>query len=223
MRIGVALRLTAKYYKFMDTPLSQDSWRVFRIMSEFVDGFEALSGLGKAVSIFGSARVKPTDPYYQKSEQTARALVKAGYAVITGGGPGIMEAANKGASEAGGASVGLNIELPHEQKPNPYIKTSLSFRYFAVRKYMFVRFASAFVLFPGGFGTIDELMETLCLIQTGRSPKVPLVLVGRDYWEGLLDWLSKTVVAGDYITPEDLSLVTLVEEPEEAVEIIINI
>lgn len=192
-------------------------------MSEFVDGFEALSGLGKAVSIFGSARVKPTDPYYQKSEQTARALVKAGYAVITGGGPGIMEAANKGASEAGGASVGLNIELPHEQKPNPYIKTSLSFRYFAVRKYMFVRFASAFVLFPGGFGTIDELMETLCLIQTGRSPKVPLVLVGRDYWEGLLDWLSKTVVAGDYITPEDLSLVTLVEEPEEAVEIIINI
>ncbi|MFH1903798.1 MAG: TIGR00730 family Rossman fold protein [Candidatus Omnitrophota bacterium] len=207
----------------MDTPLSQDSWRVFRIMSEFVDGFEALSGLGKAVSIFGSARVKPTDPYYQKSEQTARALVKAGYAVITGGGPGIMEAANKGASEAGGASVGLNIELPHEQKPNPYIKTSLSFRYFAVRKYMFVRFASAFVLFPGGFGTIDELMETLCLIQTGRSPKVPLVLVGRDYWEGLLDWLSKTVVAGDYITPEDLSLVTLVEEPEEAVEIIINI
>ena len=207
-------------YSQMDTPLSQDSWRVFHIMSEFVDGFEALSGLGKAVSIFGSARVKPSDPYYQKSEQTARALVKAGYAVITGGGPGIMEAANKGASEAGGASVGLNIELPHEQKPNPYIKTLVSFRYFCVRKYMFVRFASGFVFFPGGFGTNDELMEALCLIQTGRSPKVPLVLVGRDYWKGLLDWLSKTVVAGNYITPEDLALVTLVEEPKEAVEII---
>ena len=179
-----------------------------------------MSGLGKAVSIFGSARVKPTDPYYQKSEQTARDLVKAGYAVITGGGPGIMEAANKGASEAGGVSVGLNIELPHEQKPNQYIKTLVSFRYFFVRKYMFVRFASGFILFPGGFGTNDELMEALCLIQTGRSPKVPLVLVGRDYWKGLLDWLSKTVVAGNYITPEDLALVTMVEEPEEAVEII---
>ncbi|MFH2069001.1 MAG: TIGR00730 family Rossman fold protein [Candidatus Omnitrophota bacterium] len=204
----------------MNIPLSQDSWRVFRIMSEFVDGFESLSGLGKAVSIFGSARIKPTESYYQEALETARGLAKAGYAVITGGGPGIMEAANKGASEAGGASVGLNIELPHEQKPNPYIKTSLSFRYFAVRKYMFVRFASAFVLFPGGFGTIDELMETLCLIQTGRSPKVPLVLVGRDYWKGLLDWLSKVVTAENYIDAVDLSLIAVVEKPEEAVEII---
>jgi len=151
----------------MSKEISQDSWRVFHIMSEFVDGFEALSGLGKAVSIFGSARVKPTDPYYQKAEQTARALVKAGYGIITGGGPGIMEAANKGAFEAGGAS----------EKPNPYIKTMISFRYFAVRKYMFIRFASGFIFFPGGFGTNDELMEALCLIQTGRSPKVPLVLV----------------------------------------------
>ena len=131
-----------------------------------------------------------------------------------------MEAANKGASEAGGVSVGLNIELPQEQKPNPYIKTLVSFRYFCVRKYMFVRFASGFIFFPGGFGTNDELMESLCLIQTGRSPKVPLVLVGRDYWKGLLGWLSETLAAGNYITPEDLALVTLVEEPEEAVEII---
>lgn len=204
----------------MRKEISQDSWRVFHIMSEFVDGFEALSGLGKAVSIFGSARVKPTDPYYHKSEQTARALVKAGYAIITGGGPGIMEAANKGASEAGGASVGLNIELPHEQKPNPYIKTMISFRYFAVRKYMFVRFASGFIFFPGGFGTNDELMEALCLVQTGRSPKVPLVLVGRDYWKGLLDWISKTLVAGNYITREDFNLLSIVEESEEAVKII---
>ena len=204
----------------MNKKIPQDSWRVFHIMAEFVDGFEALSDLGKAVSIFGSARVKPSDPYYRKSEQTARALVKAGYAVITGGGSGIMEAANKGASEAGGVSVGLNIELPQEQKPNPYIKTLVSFRYFCVRKYMFVRFASGFIFFPGGFGTNDELMESLCLIQTGRSPKVPLVLVGRDYWKGLLGWLSETLAAGNYITPEDLALVTLVEEPEEAVEII---
>jgi len=206
----------------MNKEISQDSWRVFHIMSEFVDGFEALSGLGKAVSIFGSSRIKPADPYYRKAEQTARALVKAGYAVITGGGPGIMEAANKGAFETGGVSVGLNIELPHEQKPNPYIKTLVSFRYFCVRKYMFVRFASGFIFFPGGFGTNDELMEALCLIQTGRSPKVPLVLVGRDYWEGLLGWFSKTLVAGNYITPEDLARVTLVEEPEEAIAAIVQ-
>ncbi len=200
--------------------LSQDTWRVFRIMSEFVDGFEALANVGKAISIFGSSRVGPADPYYRKAEETGRLLVKSGYAVITGAGPGIMEAANKGAAEAGGLSIGLNIELPREQKPNPYVKTLLSFRYFFVRKYMFEKYASGFVFFPGGFGTNDELLETLCLIQTGRGPKVPLVLVGKEYWKGFLDWLEKTLVAKGYIDPQDLQLVALVEEPEEVLSVI---
>ncbi|HNQ35494.1 MAG TPA: TIGR00730 family Rossman fold protein [bacterium] len=202
--------------------LSLDTWRVFHIMAEFVDGFEAFAGVGKAISIFGSARVKAHDPYYQKAEKLARLLAEKGYAIITGGGPGIMEAANKGASDAGGQSFGLNIELPMEQKPNPFIKTMLSFRYFFVRKYMFIKYAAGFVFFPGGYGTTDELTEVLCLIQTRRSPRVPLVLVGRDYWKGLLEWIEKTLVAGNYITAQDNDMLVLVEEPEEALEFILN-
>jgi len=200
--------------------LYRDTWRVFHIMAEFVDGFEAFANVGKAVSIFGSARVTPEDPYYKKAETVARLLAKAGYAIITGGGPGIMEAANKGAAEAGGLSFGLNIELPKEQKPNPYIKTLLSFRYFFVRKYMFVKYAAGFIFFPGGLGTNDELFEILCLIQTGRSKKVPLVLVGKNYWKGFLDWFSTTLVKENYIDPENLHLLSLVEDPEDAVKII---
>lgn len=200
---------------------SQDTWRLFHIMSEFVDGFETFSDLdNKVISVFGSARLKPSSPHYRRAEKTGRLLAEAGYGVVTGGGPGIMEAANKGASGAGGVSIGLNIELPMEQRPNPYQGIALSFRYFFVRKYMFVKYAAGFIFFPGGFGTNDELQEILCLVQTGRTRRVPLVLVGADYWGGYLDWLKGTIAAGSYIDSSDLDLLTLVEEPEEAVEAI---
>lgn len=198
----------------------EDTWRIFRIMAEFVEGFETLSKVGKAVTIFGSSRAKPEDPFYRKAEKVASLLVKKGFSVITGGGPGIMTAANKGAAEAGGESIGLNIELPTEQKPNPYVKTLLSFRYFFARKVMFVKYTKAFIIFPGGFGTMDELFESLTLIQTRRSDRFPIILVGKNYWEGLLKWIKDQVLANEYISREDQKILSVVEEPEEVVEMI---
>ncbi len=194
-----------------------ESWRIFRIMAEFIDGFEVLSKIPPAVSIFGSARTHPSDSDYKKAEETAAKFVKGGYAVITGGGPGIMEAANKGASEAEGVSVGLNINLPYEQKPNKYIGTYLDFRYFFVRKVMFVKYSTAFVIFPGGFGTLDEFFESIGLIQTHKIKPFPVILVGRDYWKGLKDWMEKTLLAGGKISPEDFNLFHIIDDPDEIV------
>ncbi|MBL7070195.1 MAG: TIGR00730 family Rossman fold protein [Candidatus Omnitrophica bacterium] len=200
--------------------LGEDPWRVFRIMSEFVEGFEVLSKVGKAVSIFGSSRTQPGNKYYMLAEKTAYLLAKEKYAIITGSGPGIMEAANKGAKRAGGISVGLNIHIPMEQKPNKYVSTLLDFRYFFIRKVMFVKYAKAFVIMPGGFGTLDELFEALNLIQTERIPKFPVVLFGKEYWQGMLDWLYKKVKKVGNISPQDLRIFTLVDTPKEAVTII---
>ena len=194
-----------------------ESWRIFRIMAEFIDGFEILSKIPPAVSIFGSARTHPDDSDYEKAEKTAAKLVKAGYAVVTGGGGGIMEAANKGASEAGGVSVGLNINLPAEQKPNKYIGTYLDFRYFFVRKVMFVKYSVAFVIFPGGFGTLDEFFESIGLIQTHKIKPFPVILVGGKYWKGLKDWVDKALLAGGKISPEDINLFRIIDEPDEIV------
>lgn len=193
----------------------QDTWRLFRILSEFVEGFEVLSGVGRAVAIFGSARMGPEDPYYGKTVDLARRLVEAGFAVITGGGPGLMEAANKGAAEAGGRSVGLNIELPLEQKPNPYANVRLGFRYFFCRKVMFVKYAMAYVILPGGFGTLDEFTEALTLIQTHKIQPFPLVLVGADFWAGLLEWMREVLLARGMISPQDLGILKVLEEPAE--------
>ena len=199
---------------------SEDPWRVFRIMSEFVEGFEVLSELGKAVSIFGSSRVKPNNKYYKLTEETAYLLAKEGYAIITGSGPAIMEAANKGAKRAGGRSVGLNIQIPHEQKPNKYVDTLLDFRYFFVRKVMFVKYAKAFVIMPGGYGTLDEFTEAINLIQTERIDKFPVILFGNEYWKGMLGWLRDTVLKNGSIDKEDLKIFTVVDEPKEVVEVI---
>jgi uncharacterized protein (TIGR00730 family) len=195
----------------------EESWRIFRIMAEFVEAIETLSQVKRAVSIFGSARTKPGDPYYQKAELLARLLAQKGFSVITGGGPGIMEAANKGAAEAGGRSVGMNIRLPFEQKPNPYANISIDYKYFFTRKVMFVKYAMAYVVMPGGFGTIDELFEALTLIQTKRIKSFPVILMGSEYWKGLLDWLRKTMLHDSKISPEDLELFQIIDDPEEAV------
>ncbi len=197
-----------------------ESWRVFRIMAEFVESIETLSDVNNAVTIFGSARVKPDDVYYQKTENLTRLLVQNGFSVITGGGGGIMEAANKGAGEAGGKSVGMNIQLPFEQKPNPYANIHLHYKYFFIRKVMFVKYAIAYVILPGGFGTMDELFEALTLIQTKRIKSFPLILMGSEYWQGLLDWLKKTMLREDKILPGDLDLIQVVDEPEEVVKLI---
>jgi hypothetical protein len=197
-----------------------ESWRVFRIMAEFVESIETLSDVNNAVTIFGSARVKPDDIYYQKTENLTRLLVQNGFSVITGGGGGIMEAANKGAGEAGGKSVGMNIQLPFEQKPNPYANIHLHYKYFFIRKVMFVKYAIAYVILPGGFGTMDELFEALTLIQTKRIKSFPLILMGSEYWQGLLDWLKKTMLREDKILPGDLDLIQVVDEPEEVVKLI---
>lgn len=199
---------------------SEDTWRIFRIMSEFVDGFEILSRLGKAVSIFGSSRTNPGNKYYKLAEETAYLLAKEGYAVITGSGPGIMEAANKGARRAKGHSVGLNIQIPLEQKTNNYVDTLLDFRYFFVRKVMFVKYAKAFVIMPGGYGTLDEFTEAINLIQTQRIPKFPVVLLGKEYWRGMLDWLDDTVRKNGNISPEDMDIFTVVDRPPEVVKAI---
>jgi len=200
----------------------EDAWRIFRIMGEFVEGFDTLARLGPAVSVFGSARTPRDDPMYAAAEETGRRLAEAGFGVITGGGPGIMEAANKGALEAGGESVGCNIELPFEQGMNPYVKTAINFHYFFVRKTMFLKYAEAFIIFPGGFGTMDELFEALTLIQTGKVRNFPVILFGRRYWQGLLDWLRRTMMAEGKIDPEDLDLVVVTDSPEEAVRVVVE-
>ena len=199
---------------------SEDTWRVFRIMSEFVEGFEVLSQIGKAVSIFGSSRTKADSKYYKLAEEIAYLLAKEGYAIITGSGPGIMEASNKGAKRAGGHSVGLNIQIPLEQKPNKYVETLLNFHYFFVRKVMFVKYAKAFVIMPGGYGTLDEFTEAINLIQTKRIDKFPVVLFGSEYWKGMLDWLQDTVLKNGCITKEEMAIFTVVDRPKEVVDVI---
>ena len=199
----------------------EETWRVFRIMAEFVEGFEELAGIGPAVSIFGSARTKPDDEYYKMAQETAKLFAKAGFTVITGGGGGIMEAANKGAFQAGAKSIGLNIDLPTEQLPNEYQNLTLNFRYFFCRKVMFLKYAHGFVVFPGGFGTMDELFESLTLIQTLRQAYFPVILVGSDYWSGLIEWIKEKVLAeNENISPEDIDLFKIVDDPKEVVKII---
>ncbi len=196
---------------FRDT----DTWRVLRIMGEFVEGFDELAGLGRAVSVFGSARVSPTDPMYALARTVCYELARDGFAIITGGGPGLMEAANRGAAEAGGVSVGCNIELPFEQHINGYVNLPLNFRYFFARKTMFVKYAMAFIIFPGGFGTLDELFEALTLIQTHKVCNFPVILVGRAYWQGLIDWIHDVLLAESKITADELALLKLTDDPEE--------
>ncbi len=215
MKVG----LTEKQY-VIDSFTIKDSWRMFRIMAEFVDGFEALADVYPAVSVFGSARSKPDTPSYLQAENIARLLVESGFSVITGGGPGIMEAANKGAANAGGKSVGLNIQLPYEQKPNPYANVKLNFKYFFIRKVMFVKYAVAFICLPGGFGTLDEFFEALTLIQTHRIRPFPVILVDRAYWQGLLDWLDNRMCPDCMISPEDLRIFSVVDSAEEAVDVV---
>ena len=194
----------------------EDPWRIFRIMAEFVDSFETLSQVGPAVTIFGSARTKPSDHYYKASVTLAKLLARNGLAVITGGGPGIMEAANKGAAEAKGKSVGLNIELPHEQTGNRFANVPINFHYFFSRKVCFVKYSRGFVFMPGGFGTLDEFFELITLVQTRRIPRFPLILFGRAYWRGLLRWLKTTVDQNGFIGTDDLELITLTDDPREA-------
>ncbi len=196
---------------------SREAWRVFGIMSEFVEATERLAGIRPAVSIFGSARVKPDSPYYQLTERIARLLSDAGFSVISGGGPGVMEAANKGAYYGKSPSIGLNIQLPMEQQSNPYQDISQSFRHFFARKYMFVRFAAAYVVMPGGFGTVDELLESLTLIQTSKTPRMPLILVGDGFWSGLVDWFRDRLLTEGMINPEDMDLIQIIDEPEAIV------
>jgi hypothetical protein len=201
--------------------LKTDSWRALRIMGEFVEGFDALAGVGPAVSVFGSARSSRSDPYYRMARSLARKLAKRGYAIITGGGPGVMEAANRGAREAGGVSVGCNIELPFEQGLNEFVTLGMEFRYFFVRKTMFVKYAEAFCIFPGGYGTLDELFEALTLIQTGKVQHFPVVLFGTEYWSGLLDWMLATAVADGKIGADDLTLFTVTDDVDEAIDVIV--
>jgi len=211
--------------RLLETPradefLHTDTWRVFRIMGEFVQGFEDLAHVTNGVAVFGSARTKPDDPEYKAAQETGALLARSGFAVITGGGPGIMEAANRGAFEAGGTSVGCNIELPHEQSSNDYLTLSLKFKYFFVRKMMFVKYSDAFIIFPGGFGTLDELFEALTLIQTHKIRNFPVVLYGSKYWQGMIDWVKGPVLGEAKIAAEDLRLLHMTDSPSEIVEII---
>ncbi|HEX2704751.1 MAG TPA: TIGR00730 family Rossman fold protein [Candidatus Lustribacter sp.] len=213
--------------RLLDSPgstewLHADPWRVMRIQSEFVEGFGALAELGPAVSVFGSARTRPDDPIYDTGERLGRALAEAGYAVITGGGPGTMEAANKGAFEAGGTSVGLGIELPFEQGMNAYVDLGVNFRYFFARKTMFVKYARGFIVLPGGFGTLDELFESLVLVQTGKVTSFPIVLMGVDYWSGLVDWLRTSCAASGTIELADVDLLDVTDDVEQAVGFIVD-
>lgn len=196
---------------------AKESWRLFRILAEFVEGFEVLPKVYPGVTVFGSARTKPEDPAYQRAYELGRLLVKSGFSVITGGGPGIMEAANKGAKEAGGYSVGLNIKLPMEQEPNPYSNVRLEFRYFFIRKVMLAKYSVAFVFFPGGFGTMDEMFEILTLVQTKKIRPVPIILVDRDFWKPLYSWLNKTLVATEKIAPSDVELFKILDDPQDVV------
>ncbi|WP_018954686.1 TIGR00730 family Rossman fold protein [Thioalkalivibrio sulfidiphilus] len=205
-----------------DTVLTRESWKIFQIMAEFVEGFERLARIKPSVSIFGSARIQPDNPIYKLGEEIARELSDAGFAVVSGGGPGIMEAANKGAFAGKSPSVGLNIQLPHEQTANDYQDISLGFRHFFSRKVMFVKYASAYVVLPGGFGTLDELAEILTLVQTGKTRRIPIILVHTPFWKGLLDWFEDTLVAQGTIDESDLKLYTLVDEPKAAVDAIFD-
>jgi uncharacterized protein (TIGR00730 family) len=199
-----------------------DTWRVFRIMGEFVEGFDDLATVTRGVAIFGSARTPQDDPFYSAAQETAGLLARAGFAVITGGGPGIMEAANRGALDAGGVSIGCNIELPFEQKPNPFQTRTLTFKYFFVRKTMFVKYSNAFIIFPGGYGTLDELFEALTLIQTRKIKNFPVVLFGRDYWGGMVSWLSDVILKARNIADEDVRLLHLTDSPAEVVDIVVR-
>jgi uncharacterized protein (TIGR00730 family) len=199
-----------------------DPWRVFRIMSEFVDGFDGLSQIPPSVAFFGSARTKPDDPHYVAAVETARLLARSGFGIITGGGPGIMEAGNKGAQEGDNISIGCNIELPFEQGPNPFLDISLDFRYFFVRKTMFVKYAEAFVIFPGGFGTMDELFEALTLIQTKKVNHFPVILYDSKYWSGLINWIRDTMLPSNKVNPDDVGLLMLSDDPREICKIVID-
>jgi len=206
----------------MDEFGSGETWRVFRIMAEFVDGFETLKDLGPAITIFGSARTERDEGSYKTALKVAEILARQGFAVISGGGPGIMEAANRGARIGKGVSVGLNIQLPEEQKPNRYQNKSLTFRHFFARKVMFVKYASGYIIMPGGFGTLDEFFESLTLIQTGKIRRFPVVLMGRKYWEGLIRWMEQTLIEQGTISPGDMNLFYLTDSPEDAVEYILK-
>jgi uncharacterized protein (TIGR00730 family) len=199
-----------------------DQWRVLRILGEFVEGFDALAELGPAITIFGSARTREDNPMYQAARRTSQMLAETGFTVITGGGPGTMEAANRGAAEAGGESVGVGIDLPFEAGTNKYVTLPLEFRYFFVRKTMFAKYASGFVYFPGGYGTLDELFESLTLIQTGKMDSMPVVLFGSDYWRGLYDWIIETVQADGNISPGDEGLMTITDDPQEVVDVMLE-
>jgi len=200
--------------------MANEPWRIFRIMAEFVEGFDLMARTRPAVSIYGSARLNRRNPYYRMAMVTAEELARAGYTIVTGGGPGIMEAANRGAQKGGGLSVGLNIDIPAEQEPNKYLDEMMEFRYFFCRKTMFVRYASAMVILPGGFGTMDELFESLTLIQTHRTARFPLVLMGKDYWRGLLHWVKNTMVEEGTIGQKDLDMLNVTDDPDETVRII---
>ncbi len=202
----------------------EDLWRIFRILSEFVEGFEQMAQIKPSIVVFGSARENPGEKNYELAAEVARCIVKTGFGIITGGGPGIMEAANKGAKEAGGSSTGINIELPHEQSSNPFIDRDklLTFRYFFVRKLMFFKYAQGYILLPGGFGTIDECFEVLTLIQTKKTSKFPVVLMGSEYWGSLIEWIKKYQLAQNYISQEDMDLFSLTDDPEEAAKIIFD-
>ncbi len=205
-----------------DAMLTRESWKIFQIMAEFVEGFEKLARIRPSVSIFGSARTPPDHPYYQLTEEIARALSDAGFSVVSGGGPGIMEAANKGAYAGKSPSIGLNIQLPHEQTGNDYQDISLTFRHFFARKVMFVKYASAYVVLPGGFGTLDELAEILTLVQTGKTRRIPIILVHSPFWNGLVDWLRESLVAEKTIAAEDMDLFQVIDTPQEVVEAIFS-
>jgi uncharacterized protein (TIGR00730 family) len=200
----------------------QDTWRVMRIMSEFIEGFDNLASITKGVTIFGSARTHPDDPQYAAAQEVARLLALEGFAIITGAGPGIMEAANRGAKLAGGRSIGCNIELPFEQGANPYVDTLINFRYFFVRKTMFIKYSNAFIIFPGGFGTLDEAFEALTLIQTGKIYQFPVILFGRHYWAGLIRWIQTRVLGEQKISPGDVDLMIMTDDPAEAVKIVVQ-
>ncbi len=196
----------------------EESWRIFKIMGEFVDGVEALHDIGPAVSIFGSARIQPDSPVYKTTEEIAGLFVQNGFAVITGGGGGVMEAANKGAAEKNGRSVGLNIVLPFEQKPNAFANITQEFEYFFIRKVMFIKYAQAYIIMPGGFGTLDELFEAVTLIQTRRIKPLPVILVGTDYWSGLIDWIKEQLLDEKRISPNDIDILQVIDDPEEVVK-----
>ncbi|MCH9674725.1 MAG: TIGR00730 family Rossman fold protein [Gammaproteobacteria bacterium] len=212
----------AKFYPEPQAPSTRESWKVFRIMAEFVEGFEKLAGIRPSVSIFGSARIKEDEPTYQLTVEIARLLSDAGFSVVSGGGPGLMEAANKGAFAGRSLSIGLNISLPHEQSGNPYQDIGVDFQYFFARKVMFVNYASAYVVMPGGFGTLDELAEILTLVQTGKSQKIPIILVDSAFWSGLISWFTNTLVERGTISREDLDLYQVVDKPQEVVDAIFS-